>query len=899
MASQLNIGVQRQSYEPFEAVDSEAENPNADASLSGDSAGANTGDGVAPPIEGERVNPAPAETNTATNTFNRYGIGDTVILGRPEYMNYASVAAPENVVDPDEGSIAALPAASVIPVAMPTGFIPTPELRAEPTPVCPDQADLGSSGTEAPAPTATPTLDNPRTDASSYAKDAANAPAVQRGTKLPPRDSVVFTAASEYGAQHGFSAEEIDQVAVILAYYHCETPQHCTDTLSSLPFHITSIMQAIGWNSEGFYDVGFALLGMQDAQAIMNGDPNAGNRNLPDGRADRGVDMMGVQQVGGSGGARAGAGQGEQDYANEMSAASYSADNFYYGLGDDYSDESYDASNSNDAYDPANSSPQIDYDPLPSLPPVDSNGPIILPPPDVRVDNTPDPIPNVGAADSFAQAAGNSSVDNGLGNSLNGEIGTNGSANSDNGDPSQQSVGNATGNTNGAGGNSLPFDDDAANEEVTLTPEEEARLPRTSVEIGPLQAAPNLSTPPSPESQLNFMGLNGNGQPIYSDPASRQAAPSEIVPTNDRFHGFANAVEGSIRGYDTNGTPYSGVADASAPGGIRWYSLDFADTNAFRASQAADLLATGGGGGGGAVSTTESLPPVENLYTPFEGHAASNYRDAVAVMMNPNASMDERIINGTLATLSSPIAAIDMMGEGMMNAANAAARAGQWIAQADVTTNPDIRVTSTLRGIVEMTNAFNGAVGPFAGAVGVPQRVMTVEELARQNMQSAEAYRAARATYSGLGDNGGIYTSTRPLADVFPELVGVNPHYVPGAPPGTNVNCASCANAAQARLSGLDAEATALPSGRYAAPSDLFQSVPLGFQPPTTVAAIEQQMLAAGDGAYGLVLIGPEGATQHVINVVNRDGTVYFVDTQLGRIVTLPPNVEVRLGTPL
>ena len=146
--------------------------------------------------------------------------------------------------------------------------------------------------------------------------------------------------------------------------------------------------------------------------------------------------------------------------------------------------------------------------------------------------------------------------------------------------------------------------------------------------------------------------------------------------------------------------------------------------------------------------TNESLPPVENLYQPFEGHAATSYRDAVAVMANPNANWDERIINGTLATLATPIAVIDMMGEALMNSPNAAGRAGQFFAQANVTNNPDTRVTSTLTGIVEMTNAFNGAVGPFAGAVGVPQRVMTVQELSLQRFQGAEATAAARATYA-------------------------------------------------------------------------------------------------------------------------------------------------------
>jgi hypothetical protein len=87
-----------------------------------------------------------------------------------------------------------------------------------------------------------------------------------------------------------------------------------------------------------------------------------------------------------------------------------------------------------------------------------------------------------------------------------------------------------------------------------------------------------------------------------------------------------------------------------------------------------------------------------------------------------------------------------------MNAANMAARGGQMFARANVTNNTETRVTSILGGIVEMTNAFNGAVGPFAGVVGVPQRVMTVEELARRNLQSAEDLAAVRATYTLAGN---------------------------------------------------------------------------------------------------------------------------------------------------
>lgn len=88
MENQIHVSVQRQSYEPFEPVDSEAENSSANTSLTDDSAGTNTDSNptiASPHIDGESINPAPPEAAATNNTLNRYGIGDTVILGRPEY----------------------------------------------------------------------------------------------------------------------------------------------------------------------------------------------------------------------------------------------------------------------------------------------------------------------------------------------------------------------------------------------------------------------------------------------------------------------------------------------------------------------------------------------------------------------------------------------------------------------------------------------------------------------------------------------------------------------------------------------------------------------------------------------------------------------------------------------
>jgi hypothetical protein len=88
MENQVNVGIQRQFYEPFEASDPGTGNSSANASLADDSAGAQHSDNpniVAPHLEGESVNPTPPETMATNNTLNRYGIGDTIIMGRPSY----------------------------------------------------------------------------------------------------------------------------------------------------------------------------------------------------------------------------------------------------------------------------------------------------------------------------------------------------------------------------------------------------------------------------------------------------------------------------------------------------------------------------------------------------------------------------------------------------------------------------------------------------------------------------------------------------------------------------------------------------------------------------------------------------------------------------------------------
>lgn len=154
----------------------------------------------------------------------------------------------------------------------------------------------------------------------------------------------------------------------------------------------------------------------------------------------------------------------------------------------------------------------------------------------------------------------------------------------------------------------------------------------------------------------------------------------------------------------------------------------------------------------------------------------------------------------------------------------------------------------------------------------------------------------------GMGNAAGIgsaydhvYTSTKPLDDVFPELKGVNPHYVDGAGPGVNTNCVSCANATTARLLGDDTTAVSSSSG-YGTGNDLLYSAPFGTRKNLTVEDVNKLMSQEGDGAIGIVIIN-QGNIDHVINVVNRNGTTYYIDTQIGKIVELDPSLKLELGT--
>jgi hypothetical protein len=46
------------------------------------------------------------------------------------------------------------------------------------------------------------------------------------------------------------------------------------------------------------------------------------------------------------------------------------------------------------------------------------------------------------------------------------------------------------------------------------------------------------------------------------------------------------------------------------------------------------------------------------------------------------------------------------------------------------------------------------------------------------------------------------------------------------------------------------------------------------------------------------VIVPRKNDIYHALNVVNRNGTVYFIDSQIGKIVTLDPSLKVQFGVP-
>jgi hypothetical protein len=126
-------------------------------------------------------------------------------------------------------------------------------------------------------------------------------------------------------------------------------------------------------------------------------------------------------------------------------------------------------------------------------------------------------------------------------------------------------------------------------------------------------------------------------------------------------------------------------------------------------------------------------------------------------------------------------------------------------------------------------------------------------------------------------------------AEVVAQMV------VPNAPPGTNINCTSCANAVYDCLTGLNADATA---GDNTGCGNQFSLEAAHFSNSGTVSEVTDYMESLGSGQTRIVTIQTGPNTSRALDVTNQNGTVYFIDGQSGQIVTPSPGVGIRLGYP-
>lgn len=130
----------------------------------------------------------------------------------------------------------------------------------------------------------------------------------------------------------------------------------------------------------------------------------------------------------------------------------------------------------------------------------------------------------------------------------------------------------------------------------------------------------------------------------------------------------------------------------------------------------------------------------------------------------------------------------------------------------------------------------NGSTVNNAGYIGAStQRVPGIidsETFYRQNIKNNASNKlGANPKNTGSAEKS-IYTSVKPLGDIFPELAAkpnLNPHYVNDAPPGININCVNCVNAATKRLTGEKHDAVAEKATRYVDKNGLLETIPFGY----------------------------------------------------------------------
>ena len=235
---------------------------------------------------------------------------------------------------------------------------------------------------------------------------------------------------------------------------------------------------------------------------------------------------------------------------------------------------------------------------------------------------------------------------------------------------------------------------------------------------------------------------------------------------------------------------------------------------------------------------------------------------------------------------------------------------GSWTSigiDAALTFLPGGKILSGLKGVKAAVAGERGLVAGERALVGGEKLLAEGEDLAGV----AGAALKGNPT-SGLGStavhlsNGGNKVVQR----LFPELSGTNPFFrltkvTDGAHPnvagwGFKNNCQSCVQAVDKQLSGLakDAQAVERVPGDAMSSSLWKQHIANGVGTSNTFKSagsydnIITELHNAGDGARGIIhgmrkLPTGQTVAGHVFNVVNRNGRVYFLDGQTGKLAYL------------
>jgi hypothetical protein len=315
MANQINIGMQHQTHDAFNKSETSA-------SLDDESGNSGNADTLSTPSKPDGLNvEVEPEVSASANLLNRYSIGDTVILGRPDYANSHrdsfNSSEFELIESPEETPVetpSAPPASSPLPV--PTiPAVPAPEpsppdpVQIDPTPVTtpPDTSAPASPIDIIPAPapdpippspsTPTPSIPTPPTQplpptiSAIAGLDLSAAPAAAM-------DSAAYAAAAEYGLEHGYSDEMIAKLAVLLQTE--SSGAYANNWLSNFPDVLIYCVDSVTKNTDDTYNMSdashvFNYYLMYDPrydQRLDRGHSDSGGSSGGDGAGDRYDDFM-------------------------------------------------------------------------------------------------------------------------------------------------------------------------------------------------------------------------------------------------------------------------------------------------------------------------------------------------------------------------------------------------------------------------------------------------------------------------------------------------------------------------------------------------------------------------------------------------------------------------------